>query len=90
MGRNPRLKPLSLSAVSGGQDDWGDAAAIAGGCSLKLGGIDRSVTAEWLLLKASLSKAERPDLRNLVASMLRCATGWWLWFGENPAHRAPV
>jgi len=57
---------------------------------LKLGEIDRSVIAEWLLSKTTLSKATRLDLRNLLAAIFRCATEWRMWVGENPAHRAPV
>jgi len=57
---------------------------------LKVGEIDRSVIAEWLLSKAALSKATRLDLRNLLGAIFRCVTEWRMWVGENPAHRAPV
>ena len=57
---------------------------------LRLGEIDRSVIAEWLLAKSSLSRATRLDLRNLLAAIFRCATEWRIWVGENPAHGAPV
>lgn len=58
--------------------------------SLRLGEIDRSVIAEWLLAKVELSKATRLDLRNLLAAIFRCATEWKYWVGDNPAHRVPV
>jgi integrase len=57
---------------------------------LKLGEIDRSVVAEWLMAKTRLSKSTRLDLRNLVASIFKCAEEWRIWQGPNPAHRAPV
>lgn len=58
--------------------------------NLRLGEIDRSIIAEWLISKTGLSKATRLDLRNLLAAIFRCATEWRMWVGENPAHRAPV
>ena len=57
---------------------------------LRLGEINRAVIAEWLLAQQHLSKATRLDLRNILASLFRCAIEWKLWAGENPAHRAPV
>jgi integrase len=57
---------------------------------LRVGEIDRSIIAEWLLAKGTLSKATRLDLRNLLAAIFRCATEWRMWAGDNPAHRAPV
>jgi hypothetical protein len=58
--------------------------------SLRMAEIDTQRIKDWLKAKeeAGYSWSLRSDLRNVMRSIFREATGWGLWQGENPAKAA--